>query len=125
MNAFPKVRYLLLVYVLLVILFSLVPGSGSSLWHIDKIGHFFAYGGMAILALLSFSGSTTRLATLLGSVVLGALLEWGQSFIPGRDMSLIDGIVNGFGVLFGALFFRFRGHILFDWIRAHLKWLDS
>ena len=74
------------------------------------------------MALLSFDVNSNRLAALLGSVLLGALLEWGQSFVPGRDMSLIDGIVNAFGVLLGALFFRFRGHILLDWIRSHLRW---
>ena len=121
MNSFAKFRFVLLVYVLLVILVSLVPSSGFSYWPIDKVGHFFAYGGMAILVLLSFDVKSTRLAVLLGSVGLGALLEWGQSFVPGRDMSLIDGIINAFGVLLGALFFRFRGHNLLDWIRSHLR----
>ena len=122
MNSFAKTRFILLVYVLLVILVSLVPSNGFSFWHIDKIGHFFAYGGMAILALLSFDVNSTKLAALLGSVGLGALLEWGQSFVPGRDMSLIDGIVNALGVLLGALFFHFRGHTLLNWIKSHLRW---
>ena len=117
---FAKIRLVLLFYVLLVILVSLMPSSGVSLWHIDKIGHFFAYGGMATLALLSFDVSSTRIACLLGAVGLGALLEWGQSFIPGRDVSLVDGIVNALGVLMGALFFRFRGRILLDWARSRL-----
>ncbi len=121
MNSDAKIRIVLLVYVLLVILASLLPSGGVSVGNSDKVGHFFAYGGMAILALLSFAGKSARLAALLGAVGLGALLEWGQSFIPGRDMSLADGITNALGVLAGALFFRFYGHSLLDWIRIHLK----
>ena len=116
-----KIHFVLLVYVLLVILVSLMPSSGISTWHFDKIGHFFAYGVMAILVLLSFEGNFTQIAALLGAVGLGALLEWGQSFIPGRSMSLIDGIANTLGVLIGALFFRFRGQMLLDWIRSFLN----
>ena len=122
MNSPAKIRLVLLVYVLLVILVSLLPSSGFSFWHIDKIGHFFAYCGMAILALLSFGVGSTRLVALLAAVGLGALLEWGQSFVPGRDMSLADGIVTALGVLAGALFFRFRGYILLDWARSRLEW---
>ncbi len=114
MNSFAKIRFVLLIYVLLVILASLLPSGGISVGNSDKVGHFFAYAGMAILALLSFEGKSARLAALLGAVGLGTLLEWGQSFVPGRDMSLADGITNALGVLVGALFFRFYGHILLD-----------
>ena len=120
MNSFTKIRFALLAYVLLVVLVSLLPSSGVPGRYSDKIGHFFAYAGIAILALLSFKGRSARLAALLGAVGLGAILEWGQSFVPGRDMSLADGITNALGVLVGALLFRFYGHILLDWIRLHL-----
>jgi VanZ family protein len=116
LNPYAKIRFVLLVYVLLVVLVSLVPSSGFSFWHIDKIGHFFAYGGMAILALLGFDANSARFVALVGAVGLGALLEWGQSFVPGRDMSLIDGVVNALGVLVGAMFFRSRGHILLNFV---------
>lgn len=116
-----KIRYVLLIYVTLVVVVSLAPSSGASFWHIDKIGHFLAYGGMAILALLSFPVNSSRLAALLGCVALGAFLEWGQSFVPGRDMSLVDGLANTLGVLTGALFFRCQGQRLPDWIRAHFE----
>ena len=105
-------RLVLIIYVLLVILVSLLPGSGASYGQTDKVGHFLAYAGMAILAALSFEGRIPRLAALLGAVLLGALLEWGQSFIPGRDMSLLDGIANGLGVLVGALIFYSQGQFI-------------
>jgi VanZ family protein len=119
LSSFVKIRLVLLVYVLLVMLVSLLPtSSGISVWHLDKVGHFLAYCGMAILALLSFHVRSTRLVALLATVGLGALLEWGQSFVPGRHMSLADGIVNALGVGTGALLFRFRGTILLDWTRS-------
>ena len=93
-------------YVLLVIFVSLVPSEGVAPWHIDKIGHFLAYAGMAILALLTFDSGIARISALLLAVALGAALEWGQSFVPGHDMSLLDGIANALGVLSGTLLFR-------------------
>jgi len=119
LNSFAKIRIALLIYVLLVILVSLLPNGGVSVGNSDKFGHFFAYGGMSVLALLSFDSKPARLVALLGAVGLGALLEWGQSFVPGRDMSLADGIANALGVLVGALSFRFFGYILLNWIRPH------
>jgi VanZ family protein len=74
---------------------------------VDKITHFLGYAGLAILALLSFQRLIPRLLALIGAVGLGALLEWGQSFVPGRDMSLLDGVANSLGVLAGALIFLF------------------
>ena len=118
--SFSKTRLILLIYVLLVILVSLLPGSGASYGQTDKVGHFLAYAGMAILAALSFEGRIPRLAALLGAIVLGGLLEWGQSFIPGRDMSLLDGIANGLGVLVGALIFHFQGQFIRKMINPFL-----
>jgi VanZ family protein len=116
-------RFLLLCYVLLVILVSLVPSSGDpSTWPIDKVGHFAAYAGMAVLAFLSFDTWTARLAALVGSVGLGAILEWGQSFVPGRDMSLVDALANTLGLLAGTMGFRFYGRVLSDWIKIQVRW---
>jgi hypothetical protein len=36
-------------------------------------------------------------------------LSWVQSFVPGRDMSLVDGIANTLGVIAGMVLFWFRG----------------
>ncbi len=118
-----KIRLALAFYVLLVVLMSLLPGParGPSLGHLGDVLHFLAYSGMAVLALLSFGSKTARFVSLLSAVGLGALLEWGQSFIPGRQMSFMDQIANTLGVLSGALFFRYQGHALMDWLRSCLK----
>ena len=118
-----RIRLFLLVYVLLVIVVSFLPSSGEpSTLPIDKVGHFIAYAGMAILALLSFETWPARLAALVGAIGLGGLLEWGQSFIPGREMSWLDELANTLGVLAGAVGFRLWGRALFDWARLRLKW---
>jgi VanZ family protein len=56
---------------------------------------------------------------------LGALLEWGQSLVPGRDMSWVDGAANALGVLVGAVCFHFCGHTLRDWTKARLMRRDT
>ena len=104
-----KMSVMYVFYVLTVIFVSLLPSTGVSFWHVDKIGHFFAYAGMAVLALLAFNSGISRASALLFAVALGAALEWGQSFVPGRDMSLMDGIANTLGVITGTVLFWFRG----------------
>ena len=106
------IRLLLIFYVAFVVLVSLIPSNGFSFWHVDKIGHFVAYFGMTILAFLAFPSKGGHFLSVVFIIGLGILLEWGQSFVPGRDTSLLDGIVNALGVITGVIFFRFRGHIL-------------
>lgn len=101
-------------YVLAVISVSLVPSGGIALWHIDKIGHFLAYAGMGVLAFWAFDSGIARISALFFAIALGAVLEWGQSFVPGRDMSLVDGIANILGVFSGVLLFRLRGRFFVE-----------
>jgi VanZ family protein len=74
---------------------------------------------MAILASLGFRSKVARFVALVFAVGLGALLEWGQSFVPGRDMSFADGIANTLGVFSGMLFFRLQGKALVDRLRLY------
>ena len=104
-----KMLVIYVFYVLVVIFVSLLPSTGISFWYVDKIGHFCAYAGMAVLAHLAFNSKISRALALFFAVVLGAALEWGQSFVPGRDMSLVDGIANTLGVITGTVLFWFRG----------------
>ena len=108
-------------YVLFVILVSVFPGGGSSRWHIDKIAHFLAYAGMAMLACLAFRSGSARISALIFAIALGAMLEWWQSFVPGRNMSLIDGIANTLGVLSGTLLFRFGGLYFVEYLESFIR----
>ena len=108
MNSRLRIRLVLLVYTLGIVVVSLIPSTGVSLWNLDKVGHYFAYAGLAVLVCLNLEWTHARVAGLIGAVVLGALLEGAQSFVPGRDMSLVDGAANTLGVLSGAVIFRLR-----------------
>lgn len=118
-----KLRLFLLLYIFFVIAISLMPGGDLPIpvRHADKAGHFFTYGVMAVLALLSFRGAVLRFFALFAAVGLGALLEWGQSFVPGRERSLADGLVNALGVLAGAALFRWQGGTLQKWVQFLLR----
>ncbi|MBE2224219.1 MAG: VanZ family protein, partial [Anaerolineae bacterium] len=99
-------QVLFVLYLLGVIFVSLIPGTvflSSSVAHLDKVGHFFAYTGLGFLIGLTFRHRNGRLLVAVGVIFLGFLLEWGQSFVPGRDMSLADGLVNTCGVILGGL----------------------
>lgn len=79
----------------------------------DKLSHFFAYAGFAILCLLTFqSYSNWRwLAmssfTLLIGILFGALIEQLQfDYIPGRDKEFLDLVFNTLGVLAGILVYK-------------------
>ena len=115
LNAHSRLRLALLLWVLGIVVASLIPSTGVSFWNLDKVGHFLAYAGLATLICLSFEGTKARLGALIGAVVLGALLEVAQSFVPGRDMSLLDATTNTLGVLSGAVLFRLRGSEMRRW----------
>lgn len=110
-----RIHALLLAWVLGIVIVSLVPSGGVSLWNVDKVGHFLAYAGLATLICLSFESGRSRVGLAIAAVVLGAVLEMLQQFVPGRDMSVIDGVVNALGVLAGLVYFRVYGQPLRRW----------
>ena len=71
-----------------------LPETGIS----DKLGHFAAYGALALLAWLAYAEETIRRRIMIALVLYGAVLEGLQSFIPGRFFSIGDMIANGGGV---------------------------
>lgn len=109
---FPKTqtqwRLLFGTYLLLIAFVSLTPADSQELpvRHIDKIGHFLAYLLMAVLALISSGQWRGRLLALFLSFVIAFILEWGQTYVPGRVASLTDGITNYLGLLAGIFLFR-------------------
>lgn len=97
-----------LAYVAFTIFISLLPGSGKppAISHLDKISHFVTYGGMAFLGMSAFVSRPKRIIMLAFSVFLGMILEWGQSYVPNRNLSLGDVIANTLGVGFGFFVFK-------------------
>ncbi len=78
---------------------------------LDKVVH----GGVYMILGLSLAWGRTRTASgvsvavlIVMGVVYGALVEWYQTFVPGREAELMDGLANAIGVLVGyVLFTRF------------------
>jgi VanZ family protein len=66
----------------------------------DKVYHFAGYAVLAFLPFLAFRG-WAALCAASSMIVLGAALELGQSFVPGRSASLADIAANTAGVLMG------------------------
>lgn len=112
----PVSRYLLAVWVLLIIVASSVPGiptpkieTGRSEIRLDYIIHFVEYGGLAFLAVLSFTPPSQsvrplRLVYLSVGLVLFALAdEFHQLLIPGRTFNPVDIAFNIGGILAGVI----------------------
>lgn len=67
-------------------------------------GHLVAYAVLA--ALLSLA--------LIGATAYGLSDEWHQTFVPGRDASVLDIVVDGIGALGGLAAVRWVGRLRTD-----------
>jgi VanZ family protein len=79
----------------------LLPNAGPpGQANIDKICHLIAFGSVGFSALLG-AGRLRAAAPLLVSFVLAMSLEWLQSYVPGREYSLLDWAANLVGLALG------------------------
>lgn len=65
---------------------------GPDVSGLDKLVHFGMYAVLTVL--------------VLGVLLLGAVDEWHQAFIPGRSTSLADWFADSLGAVAGALAVR-------------------
>lgn len=77
------------------------------LLHFDKVLHLGAFGLLAALvarALLELGGAARRalLVAAVATSAYGALDEWHQSFVPGRDADPLDWAADTAGAALGA-----------------------
>lgn len=72
-------------------------------WNADKLYHFAAYAWLATLPMVGLRTRKVAVATALSMLILGMLLEAGQSYFPGRIASFIDALANSLGVLVGLV----------------------
>jgi hypothetical protein len=90
------------------------PGDHIFIWLvaetptlIQKILHILLYAMLAILLMWTLEGMESRtsrlLAALVTAVAFGALMEWGQTRVPGRFGSLYDVVLNAGGAALGLL----------------------
>jgi VanZ family protein len=69
----------------------------------DKLQHFDAYLALSFLPVMGFEDRRRGIMAGLSTFILGALLEGGQHFSPGRSVELGGVIANGIGVSCGTL----------------------
>ena len=92
-----------LAYGALIAFVSLRPADGISVGSYDKITHFATYAVLAMLA-ARLRLPRLRYVVLLHVLVLyGGVLEFAQSFVPGRHMSGLDFLANTLGIVAGAI----------------------
>jgi VanZ family protein len=87
-----------IIYGAVVAFFSLTPVEEGFINVWDKLLHFACYGLFALIAW--WSAARAQIFYLLCAVVIAysALMEVGQSFVPGRMMSGLDIAANALGV---------------------------
>jgi len=99
-------RAILVVWILSVagiIFVSLLPHVELPVdfWNADKLYHMFAYAWLGALPLFAFTRRGHARMAAFSMIVLGVLLEWAQSYVPGRSASLADATANTIGVFAG------------------------
>jgi hypothetical protein len=98
-------RILFVAALLVVAAGSLFPSPPAGLPEgSDKLQHLFAYLVLGWLGRHAFSRS--ELIIMIFLVSFGTSIEIIQSYIPGRDMSLLDMASNTVGVLSAAVIYR-------------------
>jgi VanZ like family len=78
--------------------------------HYDKLMHYGAYTGLAFLSVLAFE-RRRGIAVALSMILLGAAIELGQHYSPGRTPDLDDAIANSIGVCSGIVLARLSEYI--------------
>lgn len=81
--------------------------------YLDKVLHVIIYGILGALVMRAFRGALPDrprlmlfLAAILAVSLYGALDEWHQSFVPGRDMSAADFISDVIGAFLGIIIYN-------------------
>ena len=91
------------VYAGIVAAVSLSPASGGGVEHLDKVVHLLVYYIFAVFAYRMLASKKYYLYLCFGIIAYSGLIELGQSYVPGRDMSGLDMLANAAGVLLGAI----------------------
>ncbi len=98
-----KVLFISLVLVIIgiTVLSLLPPKSAPDMRTNDKVGHFIAYAVLSLNTGLWLFNIKKHAYSLVILISYGALMEFFQGFVPGRDPSFLDMVANGTGVLIG------------------------
>lgn len=98
-----------------IFILSATPGDRlklSDLPGIDKLGHIFAYGVLALTALFAFSEDRKKkqlklviLLTVTFCVAYGISDEIHQAFVPGRSPSIFDIVADAVGAVMATVLY--------------------
>ena len=94
---------ILIAYAFFIGFMSLRQFDGPGIEHADKVMHFGAYGLFTILGGFASKNTKTFFFLCLAIILYGGMLEWAQSHVADRHMSLYDFFANSVGVLIGAI----------------------
>lgn len=90
-------------YTWLIATSSLSPSTETDLPLWDKSMHATAYAIYVLLGSQLVHTPRQFHLVAMGIFAFSGAMEVGQYFVPGRDMSALDLIANGIGVLLGVL----------------------
>lgn len=90
-----------LFYAALIAYLSLTPTGAIPVGDYDKSAHFLSYTVFAVIGSFIQLAPRRFIALCVGIVLYSGLMEFGQSFVPNRVMSLLDFAANSLGVLVG------------------------
>ncbi len=100
---------LLLLSVIIILIATLTPGKGISKFEIhnfDKVVHFSIFLFLSINLCYRYLNQKILTEILIWAIFFGLLTEWAQKYIPGRDMSLFDGLADTLGVISGYYLYQ-------------------
>ena len=103
----PLILLMFVAYGIAVAFYSLTPVDARfvSIW--DKLLHFGCYGVFTLIAWWSATRDKTFYLLCAVVIAYSALMEVGQSFVPGRMMSGLDIVANALGVAAVAVLYVF------------------
>lgn len=93
------------IYAGIVAVTSLYPSGDDKVGieHLDKVVHLLIYYIFAVLGYRMLTDKRFYPYICIGIIAYSGLIEIGQSYIPGRDMSALDMLANIAGVILGAM----------------------
>jgi len=95
-------KVVFILYALFIAFVSLRPMNSATLEPWDKVFHLILYGVFSLLGYRASKEPKQFLYICTGIVIYSGLMEVGQSFMPGRVMSVYDLLANTIGVVLGA-----------------------
>jgi len=95
-------KVVFILYAVFIAFVSLRPMNSATLEPWDKVFHLILYGVFSLLGYRASKEPKQFLYICIGIVIYSGLMEVGQSFMPGRVMSVYDLLANTIGVVLGA-----------------------